>query len=224
MRRAWYFLSNGKLADLINILHIPYTFMLLSFVSFGSLLAPRVKLEILYLALLAYFLGLQGSHALDQICPKGSHYISMLRKRDLWIMTIVGLGVAISIGIIGSIIVPYLWVLVITQSFFAISYPYSTLFKGRFHNNVSFAFAWGFLPPLIGYYSQVANISLVSMISATICFLIAYMEILLSRLSRRIRSSENPDGKFLNDVEKVLKAVAITAYLLPLLALKMKFL
>jgi hypothetical protein len=67
--------------EFLNLLHLPYTAMVISFVAIGSIFAPRVYLDRSFAAVLAYFLGLGvGAHALDQLEPAGSHYVTLLSK------------------------------------------------------------------------------------------------------------------------------------------------
>ncbi len=65
-RPTWYTVSgHGVLADLVNLLHPPYTLWHLSYVIIGIGLAPVIYPDRSIAVIIAFFLGLGiGAHAL----------------------------------------------------------------------------------------------------------------------------------------------------------------
>ena len=56
--RTWYHREGSKSAELWTILHLPYTFMAISFLVVGFGIQKPVNWEVLGAAVVAYFLGL----------------------------------------------------------------------------------------------------------------------------------------------------------------------
>jgi len=243
-RRTWYFIEpKTKLHEFYNLLHLPYTFMCLSFLASGFFLSKEVNWIIFTGALVAYFFGLGiGAHSLDQTSKTGSRYVKLLTRKELLIIGSLSLIIAILLGIYATIVfnLYLLPLLIIIQGIFAVAYPIGELFKGYLHNDTSFAIGFGFLPPVIGYYANTSEISIAVIVLALFCFTISYIEILLSRYVRRVRKeigkgilefgdevyiSVNKlnikfiQKRFLERPEKALEALCILSYLLPILLL-----
>ncbi len=65
---AWYAQRGGRAADLVTLLHIPYTAWHLGYVAIGAALAPVIEWRVLVGTLLAFAVGLGVSaHALDEL-------------------------------------------------------------------------------------------------------------------------------------------------------------
>ena len=213
---AWYFVSSSsKLGDLVNLIHLPYTGMVLSFVVIGAAAAPRAYPDRLVATLAAYFLGLGvGAHALDQLEPNGSHYVQSLTRGDLAVLGAVGMTGAAAIGAYYSATVaPLLALFILAGVFFALAYALPTFIAGGlFHNNLSFAFAWGYLPYLTSYYVNSQSIAPVVLLGGLPMALAAFAEITLSRSVRRARR-ENLPPKAYSGGERALKLLVALAYL-----------
>lgn len=199
-RQTWYFVaSESKLADVYNILHLPYTAMVLGFVLAGAAVAPQVHLDRLGGALLAYFVGLGvGAHALDQLEPGGSSYVEKLSRRELAAIASLGLGGATVVGLYFALTVTgWLIPLIAAGLFFALAYPLpSRVGGGLFHNEVSFAFAWGFLPLVTSYVVDSVALTPVAIVSGIVAALTAAAEIRLSRRARMARKEGLPAQEF----------------------------
>lgn len=188
---AWYFVRSSRLGDVLNLLHLPYTGMVLAFVVIGAAAAPRAYPDRLVATLAAYFLGLGvGAHALDQLEPNGSHYVPSLTRRDLALLSAVGMTGAVAIGgYYAATVAPLLALFILAGVFFALAYTLPTFVAGGwFHNNVSFAIAWGYLPYLTSYYVNSQSITPVALLGGLPLALAAFAEITLSRSVRSARS------------------------------------
>jgi len=213
---VWYFVrSSSKLGDLVNLMHLPYTGMVLSFVVIGAAAAPKAYPDRLVATLAAYFLGLGvGAHALDQLEPNGSHYVQSLSRRDLVALGAAGIAGAVAIGAYyAATVAPLLSLFILAGAFFALAYSLPSLVGGgRFHNNVSFAFAWGYLPYLTSYYVNSQSIVPVVLLGGLPLAAAAFAEITLSRSVRRARREGLPPRAY-SAGETALKLLVALVYL-----------
>ena len=196
-------------------MHLPYTGMVLAFVVIGAAAAPRAYPDRLVATLAAYFLGLGiGAHALDQLEPNGSHYVQSLDRRDLAVLAAVGMTGAVAIGAYyAAVVAPLLLLFVFAGFFFAIAYTLPTLVGGGlFHNNVSFAFAWGYLPYLTSYYVNSQSIPPAVLLGGLPLALAAFAEISLSRSVRKARKQGLPPKTYAT-AETALKLLVALVYL-----------
>jgi hypothetical protein len=219
---AWYFLdSRSKLADFYNILHLPYTAMVLSFVVAGTAAAPQVHLDRLVGAVVAYFLGLGiGAHALDQLEPGGSHYVGSLSRRELATMAALGEAAGVAIGMYYALTVT-LWLvpLIALGLLFALAYPFpSRLLGGILHNNLSFSFAWGFLPFVTSYFVNSIELTPTSVVGGGLAALVAGAEVRLSRPARAARRAGRPRAAYAG-LERKLKVLVVSTCLAALIFL-----
>ena len=208
--KTWYFREpTSKLADVYNILHLPYTAMALSIVLAGAAAAPVLHADRVAGALAAYFFGLGfGAHALDQLEPRGSHYVEKLSRSDLAIIGVMGLGLGVAIGLYFALTVSLLLIpLIAAGAFFAVAYTLpSRAAGGLFHNSLSFSFSWGSLPFFTSYYVNSLSLSATAIAGCLLAGLAAWCEIRLSRRSRAMRKSGAPDSA-LGGIEWKLKAL-----------------
>lgn len=187
--------SGSKMREFLNLLHLPYTAMVISFVAIGSVFAPRVYLDRSFAAVLAYFLGLGiGAHALDQLEPAGSRYIIMLSRSELRGIAIAGLVGALALGAYYAVtLAPLLVIFVGAELFFVLAYPLpSYVAGGRFHNNLSFVFSWGCLPCLTGYYVNALTLTPPALLLGAMTAGASWAEIVLSRRARDARRQGLP--------------------------------
>ena len=189
-KKTWYYKEGSKKAELWTILHLPYTFMAISFLTVGFSIRKPINYEVMGATALAYFLGLGiAAHSLDQLPGMGSRYVKYLSVRELLTLSIISLAGAIAIGIYYMLKLQawhLLW-LIPLQTFFAIAYPVAKLFRGFFHNDFWFSVSFGAIPVLIGYYMNNLAFSLVIIPFAVLCALISAIEITLSRYARKLR-------------------------------------
>lgn len=185
-RPAFYALSPGGWRDLVTILHPPYTAWHLSYVAIGAALAPTFVLWRLAATLGAFFLALGvASHALDELA--GRPLGTQISRTMLIVMSVAGLGGAIALGIVASVIVSaWLIPFVVVGAFLALAYNLE-LFDGRFHTNVWFAIAWGSFPALTGWFVEAREVRPEAVLIALVCFLISLAQRRLSAPARELR-------------------------------------
>jgi hypothetical protein len=235
---AWYAQRGSKLREFYTILHLPYTSMVLSYVLIGAALSPTLFQNRLALTLLAYFLGLGiSAHALNELNAR--HWGSALGRNDLEIAFLLPMMAALSIGLYGVYVlynasngwqfVPagVLLLFIVLETFFLFAYnvDYS---EGKFHNDVSFAFSWGFLPFLTSYYVNALTITISTVLIGLAVAATAMIEINLSRWCKDFRRRSNvaeirfeddtslrlSTGGLIGNPEKALKLIVIAVDLL----------
>lgn len=170
----------------MTILHPPYTAWHLSYVAIGAALAPTFVLWRLGASLGAFLLALGiGCHALDELAgrPLGTE----LSRRSLIGLAAVGLGGAVAIGLVGSVVLSaWLVPLVVLGAFLAVAYNLE-LFGGRFHSDAWFAFAWGGFPAFTGWFVQSLNVRPETILVALVCCLFSTGQRRLSTPARELR-------------------------------------
>jgi hypothetical protein len=205
-----------KFRAFIGMLFLPYTGMCISFTIIGSMLSESIMWDRVLSIFIIYFLALGVSaHAADnlgskKIKPWGNFFTTF----ELKLMVIGGLSVSYTLGIYYAItFAPLLLIIAILEGFFLFAYNFE-LFNGFFHNNFWFAVSWGSLPLLAGFVIQTNSISILSLFSSTIAFLVAYSEIRISRLykelKRRPRDIVDCNIKKLELYLKILSLITIS--------------
>lgn len=218
MQKTWYSKVGSKKAELWTILHFPYTAMCLSFLIIGFGIHKPIDVTALILISIAYLLGLGiAAHSLDQLKGMGTSYIKFLSQKELLTLGIVSLIITTGIGI--WFITAYnAWLfllLVPIQTFFAISYPIAKLFNGFFHTDFWFAVGFGFMPVVIGYYSNTLTLAWIVIPFGVVCFLIALIEITLSRYVRdRRKEAYLGSSERIIKPERALKLLCLLSYAL----------
>ena len=190
MSQTWYQAEGSKLAEIWTILHLPYTLMNLSFLTIGFGLAGIHRWDVFGWILLAYFLGLGiAAHSFDQLPGMGSNYIKHLTPKELWMIGLPALGVAVLIGAYWMIELKawhLLWIIPL-QTFFVWAYPNSKFMKGFFHDDFWFAVSFGFIPVMTGFYINNLSFSITIIPWAATALIISLIEITLSRYVRNVR-------------------------------------
>jgi hypothetical protein len=150
-RPAFYALRPGGWRDLVTVLHPPYTLWHVSNVAIGAAAAPHVYAGRLAAAIAAFFLAVGvGAHALDEL--HGRPMGTQLSRRTLIALALGGLGGALAIGIVGTIVVsPTLAPLVLAGGFIAPAYNLEW-FGGRFHTDFWLAASWGGFSAFTGWW------------------------------------------------------------------------
>lgn len=228
LRPTWY-ARTGRLGEFWTILHLPYTLMVLSYVLIGAFTGHNTSFFKLFWTVLAYFLGLGiGAHALDQISNMGSRYVRTWSDRELLTLAVFSLSAAVVIGgYFAMTLDSLLWLFISAETFFAIAYPCTKLFRGFFHKNLWFCISWGALPYLTSYYLQNRDITLNALVMSIAISLTALIEIIISRWVRWFRKNQPqvllptsdtyvpmPVKQLIAQPEKALKTLTLAVYLL----------
>ncbi|MFZ1063290.1 MAG: hypothetical protein WAN30_07450 [Acidimicrobiales bacterium] len=172
--------------DWWTLLHPPYTLCHLSFVVVGGCLVDPVNSLYLWMSILAFFLAVGvGAHALDEL--QGRPLRTAIPALQLKAAAIVGIGGAVVLGILGTIVASaYLAIFIVIGVALALSYNLE-LFHGRWHTNLVFALSWGSFPVLTAYFAQHSTLSLASIVAALFAALVAGTQRQLSTPARRLR-------------------------------------
>ena len=211
----WFVPSFGplKFRAFIGMLFLPYTGMCISFTIIGSMLSESIAWDRVLSIFIIYFFALGVSaHAADNLGSKKikpwGNFFSIFELR---LMVIGGLSVSYILGIYYIItFAPLLLIIAIIEGFFLFAYNFE-LFNGLFHNNFWFAVSWGSLPLLAGFVIQTNSISVLSLISSIMAFLVAYIEIRLSRKYKELK--RKPQDVVDCNAEKLERSLKIISLL-----------
>jgi hypothetical protein len=185
-RPAFYALRPGGWRDLVTLLHPPYTAWHLSYVALGAAAAPTVHADRLGAALAAFFLAVGiSAHALDEL--NGRPLRTQLKRGTLIALAVLGLAGAVAIGAVGIVTVsPLLIPLVVVGAVLVPAYNLE-LARGRVHNDIAFALAWGAFPAFTGYFVNALAIRPAGILVAGACFLLSTAQRRLSTPARELR-------------------------------------
>jgi len=181
---AWYDVKGqGPLRDIFVLLHPPYTAWHLSYIPIGAALAPVMNWSLLGWTVLSFFLGMGiAGHCLDEL--NGRPLKTTLPAWLLWFLTGLGLGGALSIGlIIGAR--ETLWVIpcIVFGAFIVLAYNLE-LGKGFFHRDIFFGIAWGAFPAITAYVAQTHTLSWAAVLLALFAYFLSMAQRKLSLQSR----------------------------------------
>ncbi len=184
-RPAFYARTGSAAADLVAILHPPYTAWHLSYVVIGASLAASVSLSRLGWTLVVFFLAVGiAAHSLDEVSSRPLK--TGLGDAALWAMAITALGAAAVVVALGSVLVsPWIWAWAVAGLFFAVGYPLE--WPAFLHTDLGFAVAWGAFPVLVGYWVQTESVSLGAVIVAGFATLLSLAQRSLSTPARFVR-------------------------------------
>jgi hypothetical protein len=209
-----------KFRAFIGMLFLPYTGMCISFTIIGSMLSESIAWDRVLSIFIIYFLALGVSaHAADNLGSKKikpwGNFFSIFELR---LMVIGGLSVSYILGIYYIItFVPLLLIIAIIEGFFLFAYNFE-LFNGLFHNNFWFAVSWGGLPLLAGFVIQTNSISVLSLISSIMAFLVAYTEIRISRKYKELKRKPQDIVDYkVEKLERSLKVISLITILFAVL-------
>jgi hypothetical protein len=186
VRPAFYALRGGGWRDLVTLLHPPYTAWHLSYVALGAVAATHFDLGRLGAALAAFLLAVGVSaHALDEL--HGRPLRTKLSDRALIALAAVGLGGACAIGLAGAATISWTLVpFVLLGAFLVLAYDLELL-GGRFHNDATFALAWGAFPALTGFWVCALRVELPGLLVAAACCALSVAQRRLSSPVRELR-------------------------------------
>lgn len=185
-RPAYYAARSGGWRDWWTLLHPPYTAWHLSYVVIGASLAPQLDVTRLVATLLAFFaaVGL-SAHALDELHgrPLGTSIPSVA----LVTVTVVGLIVAVGLGVVGVarvglVLVPF----IVVGPLLVVAYN-AELFGGIVHTDGGFAAAWGAFPLLTAYVAQADGLGAAAVLGGVAAFAMSYAQRSLSKPARFLR-------------------------------------
>jgi hypothetical protein len=178
----------------VGILFLPYTGMVVSFAAWGSF-TTNFSLDRLVAICVLYFLALGiAAHCLDSIGSRTKPW-GFLSKRKLAVVSLFSLGGAFAIGLHYAFLdSPLLIPIGILESFFLFAYNLE-LFKGRFHNNLTFVVSWGILPVLAGSAIQSNSISLETLLMSGIAGALSYLLIVTSRKYKELKRQSSEHSK-----------------------------
>lgn len=191
----------------IGILFLPYTSIVTCFAVLGSL-SGQFEIERLAAICIIYFLALGVSaHLLDAIGGKTKPW-GDLPKKKLWLISMIVLGIAFSIGMYYVFLdSPLLFAIGIVEVFFLFAYNLE-LFGGKFHNNASTIFSWAILPVFAGSAIQTNSITIEAVMICGVSSIITYVLITTSRKYKHLKQN---NGNYLEikKCESILKIITI---------------
>jgi hypothetical protein len=185
-RPAFYAVGGGRLADLLTLLHPPYTAWLLSYYAIGAAAAPHLYVNRLLWGLAAFALAVGvAAHALDELHDRPLR--TGLSDRTLIVLAAVSLAGAVAIGIAGIVVVsPWLAPFVLAGALFLPAYNLELL-GGRLHSDMWFALGWGAFPAFTGYFANALQVRAAGLLVAAGCFLMSVAQRRLSSPARELR-------------------------------------
>jgi hypothetical protein len=184
-RPAFYAPTGSAGADLVALLHPPYTAWHLSYAAIGAALAPEVDWLRLAGTLAAFLVGTGiAAHALDEW--HGRPLRTTLSDRALLAIAASGLAGALVLGVIGAFAIsPVLLLWAAAGLALAVGYPLER--PAVLHSDLGFAVAWGAFPVLTGYWAQAERVSVAALSVGVAAVLVSLAQRLLSRRARFVR-------------------------------------
>jgi hypothetical protein len=185
-RPAFYAAGRGGVRDWWTLLHPPYTAWHLAYVVIGACLAPHVDVTRLVATVLAFFFAVGvGAHALDEL--HGRPLRTQIPDAALVTATVLGLAVAVALGIVGVakvgvVLVPF----IVVGPLLVVAYN-AELFGGIVHTDLGFAAAWGAFPVLTAYVAQAATLALAPVLASAAALGLSLAQRSLSTPARTLR-------------------------------------
>lgn len=184
-RRAFYAPFGSRGADLVAVLHPPYTAWHLSYVVIGAALASSLDGLRLAGALIAFGLGTGVlAHALDEWHDRPLQ-TRLADTTLLGLAALAGVGV-LAVTVVGIVVVSP-WVAAWGVAGTAAAIGYAVERPAWMHGTVSFALAWGAFPVLVGYWAQTETLSVDAGAAAAAAALFSATQRSLSLPARRVR-------------------------------------
>ncbi len=179
-------LRSRWMQDWWTVLHPPYTMLHLSLVTTGACLVGPVNSNRLLLTLAAFFLAVGvGAHSLDEL--NGRPLNTTIPTWQLVTASVIGMGGAVALGVIGLFLVSfYLAIFIVIGAFIAVVYNLE-LFHGKLHTGIVLVLGWGAFPVLTAYYAQHARLGVAAFIAAAFGVLVTQIQRTLSTPARDLR-------------------------------------
>jgi hypothetical protein len=185
-RPAFYALAPGGWRDLVTLLHPPYTAWHLSYVAIGAAMAPELHVSRLLYALAAFALAVGvAAHALDEL--HGRPLRTALSDHALIALAATSLGGACAIGVYTAVTVSLTLIPFIAVGVFVVVAYDLELFGGRFHNDATFALAWGAFPAAAGYWINALDIRVEGVLAVAGCCALSIAQRRMSTPVRELR-------------------------------------
>ncbi len=191
MEEAWFFKSGGGWRPYYNLLYLPYTATVLSYVVIGAAIAPVIYYDRLGSAIVAYFLGVGlAAHYLNEASTGRAG--TKISRRGLLTISLSALTIALFIGVYYALTVTvFLLLFIFAETFFLFSYNVKSFLGGRFHNDFWFSLSWGSLPLLTSYFVNTLTITPSSLLMSVVAGLTAGIQARLSKWLKEWR--RNPE-------------------------------
>jgi hypothetical protein len=185
-RPAFYARGRGRAAELMALLHPPYTLWHLSYFAIGAALAPSIHVARLVWGLAAFALAVGvAAHALDELHDRPLK--TSFSDRLLLSAAVLSLGAALAIGVAGVLTVSvWLAPLVLAGALFLPAYNLE-LAGGRFHSDLWFALGWGAFPAFTGFFANSLRVEAAGVLVAAACLAISLAQRRLSAPARELR-------------------------------------
>ena len=192
----------------IGILFLPYTGMVISFTIWGALSVEFSFDRLISICLLYFFAIGVSAHCLDALGSKKKPWGDISHTK-LWIASIISLIIAFSVGLYFAFLDSWLlFPIGILEGFFLFAYNLE-LFRGKFHNNLTFVISWGILPVFAGAIIQYNSITMETIFFSAIAGLASYILISTSRKYKELKQ-QNVHHKIYHKKEMILKIVSFT--------------
>jgi len=190
----------------VGILFLPYTGMVVSFAIWGSL-SVEFSLDRLVSICFLYFCAIGiTAHCLDALGSKIKPWGDISHSK-LWLASIVSLILSFSVGLYYAFLDSWLlFPIGIIEGFFLFAYNLE-LFRGKFHNNLSFVISWGILPVFAGAAIQSNSISVETIIFSAIAGFASYILIVTSKKYKELKR-QNVHYKIYYKKEIILKIIS----------------
>jgi len=190
----------------MGILFLPYTGMVISFAIWGSLSVEFSLDKLVSICLLYFFAIGVSAHCLDALGSKKKPWGEISHSK-LWLTSIISLIISFSIGLYYAFSGSWLLLPIgIAEVFFLFAYNLE-LFRGKFHNNLSFVISWGILPVFAGAVIQSNSISVETIVFSVIAGFASYILIITSRKYKDLKQ-HNANYKTYYKNEVILKIVS----------------
>ena len=190
----------------VGILFLPYTGMVVSFAIWGSL-SVEFDLDRLASISVLYFFAIGiSAHCLDALGSKKKPWGDISHQK-LWSAAIISLIISFSVGLYYAFLDSWLlFPIGITEGFFLFAYNLE-LFRGKFHNNLSFVISWGILPVFAGAVIQSNTITVETIMFSAIAGFASYILIVISRKYKELKQ-QNVNYKIYYKKEIILKIIS----------------
>ncbi len=197
------------------MLHPPYTALHLSLVTIGACLSAPVNAVKLVATLGAFFLAVGlGAHSLDEL--HGRPLSTSIPAWQLVATSVVGLGGAVALGVVGMFVVSaYLAIFIVVGSVVAVAYNLE-LVGGRLHTGTMLILSWGAFPVLTAYFAQHATITVGAVGAAAFGALVTRIQRQLSTPARALRRRTSAVDGVVVDRDGVSRPITRASLLEPL--------
>ena len=209
------FLRSRRAREWWTVLHPPYTALHLSLVTIGACLSAPVNAVKLVATLGAFFLAVGlGAHSLDEL--HGRPLSTSIPAWQLVATSVVGLGGAVALGVVGMFVVSaYLAIFIVVGSVVAVAYNLE-LVGGRLHTGTMLILSWGAFPVLTAYFAQHATITVGAVGAAAFGALVTRIQRQLSTPARALRRRTSAVDGVVVDRDGVSRPITRASLLEPL--------